>query len=83
MNILLDTHIALWAITDHPKLPEKARELIMAYGTDRVLFGTDYPMWEPAGEIARFMQIDLTERQREDILYHNAAKLFRIGEGAV
>ena len=28
MNILLDTHIALWAITDSPRLPSKARELI-------------------------------------------------------
>jgi PIN domain nuclease of toxin-antitoxin system len=28
MNILLDTHIALWAITDSPRLPGKARELI-------------------------------------------------------
>lgn len=28
MNLLLDTHIALWAITDSPKLPAKARELI-------------------------------------------------------
>lgn len=30
MNLLLDTHVALWAITDHPKLPTKARELIVA-----------------------------------------------------
>lgn len=28
MNLLLDTHIALWAITDNPKLLPKARELI-------------------------------------------------------
>ena len=28
MNLLLDTHVALWAITDSPKLPPKARELI-------------------------------------------------------
>lgn len=28
MNLLLDTHVALWAITDHPKLTKKARELI-------------------------------------------------------
>ncbi|MBU2755586.1 type II toxin-antitoxin system VapC family toxin [Acidithiobacillus sp. CV18-2] len=28
MNILLDTHVALWAITDSPKLPKKAREVI-------------------------------------------------------
>jgi len=28
LNLLLDTHIALWAITDSPKLPQSARELI-------------------------------------------------------
>ncbi|MDK9712644.1 MAG: type II toxin-antitoxin system VapC family toxin [Sulfuritalea sp.] len=28
MNLLLDTHVALWAITDNPKLPKKAREMI-------------------------------------------------------
>jgi len=28
LNLLLDTHIALWAIADSPKLPKKARELI-------------------------------------------------------
>lgn len=28
MNLLLDTHVALWAITDSPKLSKKARELI-------------------------------------------------------
>ena len=28
MNLLLDTHIALWAITDHPSLGHTAREWI-------------------------------------------------------
>lgn len=28
MNLLFDTHVALWAITDSPKLPKKAREMI-------------------------------------------------------
>lgn len=28
MNLLLDTHIALWAITDHPSLSDSAREWI-------------------------------------------------------
>ncbi len=30
MNLLLDTHVALWAIADSPKLPKKARELIQS-----------------------------------------------------
>jgi len=28
LNLLLDTHVALWAIIDSPKLPKKAREMI-------------------------------------------------------
>lgn len=28
MNFLLDTHVALWAITDSPRLPKAAREMI-------------------------------------------------------
>lgn len=30
MNLLLDTHVGLWAITDSPKLPQTARELILS-----------------------------------------------------
>ncbi|MDD5461579.1 MAG: type II toxin-antitoxin system VapC family toxin [Methylococcales bacterium] len=30
MNILLDTHVALWAITDNKNLSDKARELLLA-----------------------------------------------------
>lgn len=28
MNLLLDTHVALWALTDSPRLPSKVRKLI-------------------------------------------------------
>ena len=70
-NFLVDCSSSLYAMS-----AEKARELILAYGTDRVLFGTDYPMWEIETELHRFMAIDLTEAQREDIFYNNAAKLF-------
>ncbi len=30
MNLLLDTHVALWAITDSPKLSQTARELLQS-----------------------------------------------------
>lgn len=30
MNLLLDTHVALWAITDSPRLSPQARDLIQA-----------------------------------------------------
>ncbi|MFI3223304.1 MAG: type II toxin-antitoxin system VapC family toxin [Methylococcaceae bacterium] len=34
MNLLLDTHVALWAITDNPKLSQKARDLITSPKTN-------------------------------------------------
>jgi len=29
MKILLDTHILIWALTNNPLLPEKAKKIIM------------------------------------------------------
>lgn len=34
MNLLLDTHVALWAIADSPELPQAARELILSPRTN-------------------------------------------------
>jgi PIN domain nuclease of toxin-antitoxin system len=34
LNLLLDTHIALWAITDNPRLSQQARQLIEAPTTN-------------------------------------------------
>jgi PIN domain nuclease of toxin-antitoxin system len=34
LNLLLDTHVALWAITDNPKLSQKARDLITSPKTN-------------------------------------------------
>ena len=70
-NFLVDCSSSLYAIT-----PQKAKDLIMEYGVERVLFGTDYPLWQPEIELERFMQIDLNDEQRADILYNNAARLF-------
>jgi len=46
MNLLLDTHVALWAITDSPRLPVKARELIVSPKT--TLWVSAASVWEIA-----------------------------------
>ncbi len=58
--------------------PERAGELIHIFGTERVMFGTDYPMWTAKEELERFDRIPLTTEERELILYKNALRL--IGE---
>ena len=46
MNILLDTHIALWALSDDPKLPSAARALIL--DEENRIFASVASMWEIA-----------------------------------
>jgi len=69
-NLIVDLSSSLYALS-----PETAKELIHAYGADRVLWATDFPMWESESEMAMFDKIELTEEERNMILYENAAKL--------
>ncbi len=57
---------------------EVVKEIIARYGTDRVLFGTDYPMWSPKTEIDRFLSLDLSDDDKKKILSENAIKVFNI-----
>lgn len=44
MNLLLDTHVALWAITDSPKLTQTARELLQS--PKAILWVSAASLWE-------------------------------------
>ena len=70
-NFYVDCSSSFYALS-----PEKSLELIRLYGADRVLFGTDYPMWVPKDELRFFNSLGLTEKEKELILYRNAQKLF-------
>ena len=48
------------------------RELIRMWGADRVMFGSDYPMWNPAHELDEMLQCDLTDDELEHVLWRNA-----------
>lgn len=69
-NVYLDTSSSLYAMK-----PEEARKIIRCYSRDRVLFGTDYPMWNPAEELERFHRLQLTDDEEEKILCLNAQGL--------
>ncbi len=72
-NLYVDCSSSLMYIT-----PERATELIREYGADRVLWGTDYPMWGFEEEMERFNALSLNEEEKEQILCKNAQKLFGI-----
>ncbi|MBR7111979.1 MAG: amidohydrolase [Clostridia bacterium] len=72
-NVYFDTCSSLAFIT-----PEKAKDLIDMLGAERFFFATDFPMWDAAGELERFHQIPLTEREREMILSGNIKRVLGI-----
>lgn len=72
-NLYVDLSSSLYALSS-----QTAKELIHAYGPDKVLWGTDYPMWDSVSEMEYFDKIDLTDKERSMILYENAAKLLNL-----
>jgi predicted TIM-barrel fold metal-dependent hydrolase len=70
-NVCVDTSSSLYSLP-----PARARETIRAFGARRVLFGTDFPMWDAAGELRRLRALGLDEEDMEMILWRNAAGVF-------
>lgn len=48
------------------------RELIRMWGSDRVMYGSDYPMWDPAAELENMMNCKLTDDELDKVLFRNA-----------
>lgn len=72
-NVYVDTSSSLYSVS-----PEKALEYIRAFTPDRVMFGTDYPMWSVEDELRRMEKIDLTDSEREKVMYKTACGLLGI-----
>lgn len=74
-NLIVDLSSSLYALS-----PEAAKDLIHAYGVDKVLWATDFPMWESESEMEMFNKIDLSDEERNLILYKNASKILGLKE---
>ncbi|SRR5574344_221847 len=74
-NLYVDCSSSLYALE-----PGRATELVREYGADRVLFGTDYPMWDINDELERFSKMDLTDEERRMVLCDNAVRLLKIDD---
>lgn len=72
-NIWFDTSSSFW------KLPlEKAKKIISVHGYERILFGTDFPMWNHEDELKTFLSLGLSDEQNKAILYSNAKNLLGV-----
>jgi predicted TIM-barrel fold metal-dependent hydrolase len=57
----------------------RSEELIRIYGAERFLFGSDYPMWDPELCLREFMELKLSDNERELVLHKNALRFLNEG----
>ncbi len=69
-NLYVDCSSSFYALS-----PSEAISLIRGYGAERVLFGSDYPMWDPGDELKYLGKLGLTACETDWILHENAERL--------
>ena len=69
--VVYDTSSMLaWATVD------EALELVERMGWEKLMWGTDFPMWDHRAELERFFALGLTPEQNRAILYDNFAQFY-------
>ena len=72
-NVWVDTSSSLFVLN-----PDEARRSIEHFGMDKVMFGTDFPMWTHKKELERFFALGYGEEENRKMLYDNFEKLFKL-----
>ncbi len=72
-NLYVDCSSSFFALDD-----ETIVRIIRKYGTDNVVFGSDYPMWNPSVEVERLKSLPLTDEEKEKIFFRNAIRIFNL-----
>jgi len=52
--------------------------LIKKVGVDRVMFGSDFPWYDPAEAVARLLRLDFGEQEKRMLLAENAVRIYRL-----
>ena len=52
------------------------------YGIDHVMYGTDYPCWDPATALRLIDEIELSPADRQKLFYGNAQRVFGLPDPA-
>ncbi len=66
-NFYVDT-----SSTFHWVEPDKVKGYIRAYGSQKVMFGSDFPMWNVRPEIEALLSLGLSDREYEDVFHRTA-----------
>jgi len=71
-----------WPPTMAELEPERVVALIRKHGANRVVYGSDWPMADPAAEIAAIRRLGLTPEEEAGVLGGNLARILGLEEAA-
>ena len=78
-NIYFDTSATVNGAREQPALSdEDAVDMIRNIGTDRVMFGSDFPWYHPGQDLKRFLGLNFTEEEKKALLADNAKRILKI-----
>jgi predicted TIM-barrel fold metal-dependent hydrolase len=78
-NLYFDTSAVVSGVEHMQVLSDTdAADLIRKLGVERVMFGSDYPWFNPAADLKRFLRLPLTPAEKEKILGENAQRILGI-----
>lgn len=55
--------------------PRETERYVNLYGAERLAFGSDYPLWDPVEEVQRFLALNITAEQKEQIAHKTAERI--------
>lgn len=70
-NVMVDCSSSLYWLDKNT-----AKAIIRRYGSERVLFGTDYPFWPQKIELEDLFALGLDDHELENICWRNTARLY-------
>ncbi|MBR2635278.1 MAG: amidohydrolase family protein [Clostridia bacterium] len=85
-DVMLDTSFSLGRIPQKQEpyySPEEERllsaeifcDLVRAFGSERILFGTDSPWTDQKMSVEAFLALPLTQKEKDDVLCNNARRI--------
>lgn len=58
--------------------PKRTAEFINAYGAEKIFFGTDFPLWDQQDEIKSFLELPISDKDKELIAHLNAERFLKL-----
>ncbi|UCB42046.1 MAG: amidohydrolase [Dehalococcoidales bacterium] len=78
-NLVFDCSAIIGSINPDGELTEeRLASLIREVGVERVMFGSDFPWFDPADSVARLLHLEFSEEEKQLLFAENAIRIYKL-----